>query len=167
MIQKKETNKTSALSSFMPQILLPDDEIAEDKISINSKQREYFNVVHTWAKDYVKYDKQCWTNPHISFRQWRHRQISLVKVTYNTIWKTLLYHCKDPEKPKVLLLGSSGKAASIIGETTIHFGLANKPGIKLLALNDKYKAALKSKLSEVKFFDNTWTFYCIRWFMDR
>ena len=67
----------------------------------------------------------------------------------------MLYHCKDPEKPKVLLLGSSGKAASIIGETTIHYGLANKPGIKLLALNDKYKAALKSKLSEVKFFDNT------------
>ena len=43
----------------MPQILLPDDEIAEDKISINSKQREYFNVVNTWTKDYVKYDKQC------------------------------------------------------------------------------------------------------------
>ena len=36
----------------MPQIL-PDDEIAKGINSLNSKQRE----VHTWAKDYAKYDE--------------------------------------------------------------------------------------------------------------
>ena len=49
------TNKTSAIPNFIPQIL-PDDEIAKDTNSLNSEQREVFNEVHTWAKDYVKYD---------------------------------------------------------------------------------------------------------------
>ena len=49
------TNKTSAISNFMPQVL-PDDEIAKVTNSLNSKQREVFNVVHTWAKDNVKFD---------------------------------------------------------------------------------------------------------------
>ena len=42
--EKEETDKTSALSNFLPQIL-PDDEIAEGINSLNSKQREVFNVV--------------------------------------------------------------------------------------------------------------------------
>ena len=50
-----ETNKTSAISNFMPHIS-PDDEIIKDINSLNSKQKEFLNVVHTWAKDYVKYD---------------------------------------------------------------------------------------------------------------
>ena len=39
----------------MPQTL-PDDEIAKDINSLKSKQREVFNVVHTWAKNYFKND---------------------------------------------------------------------------------------------------------------
>ena len=49
-----ETNKTSAIPDFMPQIL-QDDEIAKDIYSLNSKQMEDL-CVHTWAKDYVKYN---------------------------------------------------------------------------------------------------------------
>ena len=52
--EEEETNKTSALPKFMQQIL-PNDEIVEGISSINSKQSEVFNVVQTWAKDYVKY----------------------------------------------------------------------------------------------------------------
>ena len=53
--EEEETNKTSALANFISQIL-PNDEIAEGINSLNSKQRKVFNVVHTWAKDSVKYD---------------------------------------------------------------------------------------------------------------
>ena len=53
-----ETNKTSVLPSFIQQIL-PNDEIADWISSLNSKQKEIFNVVHAWAKYYVKYDKQA------------------------------------------------------------------------------------------------------------
>ena len=75
----------------------------------------------------------------------------LVKVIYNSISKTLLYHSKDPEKPGVLTLVPTGISAVNIGGTTIHSGLGIKPGAKLLGLNDKSKATLRNRLSEVKF----------------
>ena len=48
-----ETNETSTIPSFMLQVL-PDNEIAEGINSVNSKQKEVFNVVHKWVKEYVK-----------------------------------------------------------------------------------------------------------------
>ena len=59
--EDRETNKATAISNFMPKIL-PDNDIAEGINSLNSQQKEAFNVVHTWAKDYVKYNghnKMC------------------------------------------------------------------------------------------------------------
>ena len=50
-----KTHKISEIPCSMPKIL-PDDEIAEGIYSLISKQRELFNVVNKWAKDYVKYD---------------------------------------------------------------------------------------------------------------
>ena len=55
-LEEKETNRTFALPNFMLQIL-PDNEIVEGINSLNSKQREIFNMVHTWAKEYIKYDR--------------------------------------------------------------------------------------------------------------
>ena len=42
-----------------------------------------------------------------------------MKVIYKAISKTLLYHCKDSEKPKALLLGPAGISAVNIGGSTI------------------------------------------------
>ena len=50
-----ETNQASATPIFMPQKLL-DDEIAEGINSLNSQQKQIFHMVHTWNKDYTKYD---------------------------------------------------------------------------------------------------------------
>ena len=55
----------------MPQIL-PDDEFAKVIYFSNSKQREVISVVHTWAKNFVKYDGHD-VEPVHSFRQWRDR----------------------------------------------------------------------------------------------
>ena len=71
----------------------------------------------------------------------------LVKLICNTISKTLLYHCKDPEKSRVLLLGSTKILAVNVGGTTIHSGLRIKARIKLLGLNIKSKLALRNRLS--------------------
>ena len=73
----------------------------------------------------------------------------LVKVIFHAISKTLLYHCKDPENPRVLLLGPTGISVVNIDGTIIHSGFRIKPGTKLLGLNDKSKAALRNRLSEV------------------
>ena len=62
----------------------------------------------------------------------------------------MLLHCKDPEKPRVLLLGPTEISAVNIGWRTIHSGLGIKPGTKLYGLSDKSKAALRNRLSEVK-----------------
>ena len=112
----------------MPQIL-PDDEIAKGINSLNSKQRE----VHTWAKDYAKYDENDVEPVHIFLSSSRGAGKShLVKITYNTKSKTLLHHCKDPKKPRVLLLGPTGISAVNICRTTLHSGLEIKPGTILL-----------------------------------
>ena len=99
-IQYTETNKTSAIANFMPQIL-PDDEIAKAINSLNSKQMEVFNVVHTWAKDYVKYNEYDFEPLHIFLSgKGGTGKSHLVKVIYNTISKTLLCHCKDSGETK-------------------------------------------------------------------
>ena len=71
-----ETSKTSALPNFMPQVL-PDDEITEG-LALNSKQREIFHVVHTWAKDYVIYNENNVEPTHIFFKA--------VETQVNLIW---------------------------------------------------------------------------------
>ena len=49
-----------------------------------------------------------------------------MKAIHNTASKTFLYLCKDPEKPRVLLLGPTGILAVNIGGTTLHSGLEIK-----------------------------------------
>ena len=145
-----ETNKASAIPNFMLQIL-PDDEIAKDINSLNSKQREVFNVVHRWVKNYVKYDGHDVEPVHIFLSgSGGTGKSHLVRVIYNAISKTLLYHCKDAEKPRVLLRGPTGISAVNIGGTTIRSDCGIKPGTKLLGLNDKSKVGLRNRLSEVK-----------------
>ena len=51
-----------------------------------------------------------------------------MKVIYNAITKTLFYHCKDPEKPRVLLLGPTNISAANKGGTIIHSILRIKRG---------------------------------------
>ena len=70
----------------------------------------------------------------------------LVKVIYNAVSKTLLYHCKDPENPRVLLLGPTRISVINVGGTTIHSGFGIKPETKLLGLNGKSKTALTNRL---------------------
>ena len=66
-------------------------------------------MVHTQAKGYVKYDGHNIELIHIFLLGSRGTGKShLTNMIYNTIPKTLLYHCKDPEKPRVLFRESAG-----------------------------------------------------------
>ena len=119
----------------MPQIL-PDGEIAKCVNSLNSKQREVFNVAHQWAKDYVNCNGYNVEPVYIFLSgSGGTGKSHLVKVIYNVISKTqrnLEFFC---------LLGPTGISPVNIGGTTIHSSLGIKPGIKLPDLNDKSKAA--------------------------
>ena len=50
-----------------------------------------------------------------------------MKVIYNSKSKTLLYHCNDPGKPEVILLGVTGISSVTIRENIVHSGLGIKP----------------------------------------
>ena len=113
---------------------------------------EVLDIVHSWAKDSVKYDRHNVEPIHIFFSgNGDTGKSHLVRVIYNDISKTLLYHCKDPVKARVLLLGPTGISAVNAGRTTIHSDFGIKPGTKILGLNDKSKAALRNRLPENKF----------------
>ena len=83
----------------------------------------------------------------------------LVKVIYNAVSKTLLYHCKNPEKPKFFLLRPKGIPIVNIGGTSIHSGLAVKvTWFKQIALRNrlsKVKLLIIDKLSMVS--SDLWT----------
>ena len=54
-----------------------------------------------WSKNYVKYDGYDFAPVHIFLSVSGATGISYwMKVIYNTTSKTLLYHCKDSEKPR-------------------------------------------------------------------
>ena len=72
----------------------------------------------------------------------------MVRLIYYSISKTLFCCCKSQEKPRV---EPTGKAAINICGTTILSGLEIQSETKLLVLNDISKAALRSRLSKVKF----------------
>ena len=60
-------------------------------------------MVHTWAEDNVKYDKHDVEPVHILLSGSEGTCKSrLVKVIYNAISETLLHHCKEPKKPRVI-----------------------------------------------------------------
>ena len=98
--------------------ILPDDQITKDINSLNQKQREVFNVVHTWAKDYELYAGHDVVPMHIflSGSRWTGK-FYFLKVMYNAISKILLYHCKVLKKPKVILLGPTGISFLVLEST--------------------------------------------------
>ena len=107
-------------------------------------------MVHTWAKDYVKYDGHNVERVHIFLSGSEGTVEShLKKVTW-------LYHCKDPGKARVVLVGPT-----VISLVNIYGNFSNsrliiKPGTKFPGLSDKYKAALRNELSQMEFFNYRW-----------
>lgn len=113
------------------------DETAGAEIvnSFNSKQREIFNVVHRWSKDYIKHNGQHFEPIHMFFAGSEGRgKFHLVKIIYHGLSKILLYHCKENEKRRFLLPRPTGISAVNILETTIHSRLGMKFGSKLLVV---------------------------------
>ena len=97
-MEDTETNKTLTISKFLPKIL-PVNKTTEGENSLNSKQKEVLGVVHTWLKGYVKNDKHNF-KPGCIFLSGSGGtgKFYLVKIIYNVMSKTLLYHCNDPKK---------------------------------------------------------------------
>ena len=144
VIQKKEKQTKLLHFPIFKSQILPDDEMVESTNSLNLKEKEVFNVVHTWAEDYVKYDGH---------------NVELINIFLSGSECTgklndIQLHMKNIalSLQRFFSLEPTGISAVNIGAIN-HSGLGSKPGIKLIGLNDKSKTALINRLSKVKTFN--------------
>ena len=136
-------------------VLMIDTEVNSRIRSLNIKQREIYEVINKWARDYIK-NRSCVL--HIDTPP-LHLFITgsggcgkshLIKTVYHSLTKTLC--SKNSDKPKVLLLAPTGVAAINIEGMTIHSGLGipiGHHGKHVPRLGDKMRSKLRSKLSEL------------------
>ena len=134
---------------------IPNNIINENIRSLNMKQREVFNFIHKWSRDYIK-SLRCKVIKKVkSF----HIFITggaevgkpyLIKTMFLSLNKILRYKGSDADKPRILLHAPTGVAAININGTTIHSGLGINVGSKLYPLNDQQLAALRNKHSEFR-----------------
>ena len=114
--------------SYSTHPVFQDSLINENMRSLNVKQRQVFDVIYNWARDYVKnlssrYVK--YINPfHIFLTDGAGVGKShLIKTIFMSISKLLSFKGGDPEKPRILILAPTGVAAINIDGTTIHTAL--------------------------------------------
>lgn len=133
--------------------LLSDVELSSCLRSLNQKQREIFDVVLTWGKQFIQ-------NSNIESVNIEPLQIflsgsggvgksHLIKCIYNSLSKILMYKKEDLEKPRVIKLAPTGIASINIQGTTIHTGL-NIPINAFRGLTDKQRTSVRNKLQYVE-----------------
>ena len=88
--ENTDSNINSAVPIFMPRIMVV-DEILKSINFLNSKQRDVFNIVHNWAKEYAKQKGANVKPAHIFFSgSGGEGKLHLVKTIYNDVSKILL-----------------------------------------------------------------------------
>ena len=133
-----------------------DSLINENIRSLNVKQRQVFDVIQKWARDYV----ENLSSKHVTYIKPFHIFLTggagvgeshLIKTIFMSLSKLLSFKGGDPEKPRILILAPTGVAAVNIDGTKIHTALGINVGHKLYPLNDLQHGILRNKLSEIKF----------------
>ncbi|XP_066910247.1 uncharacterized protein [Clytia hemisphaerica] len=138
----------------MESILLPDNEINTRIRSLNPQQREIFDVIHKWGRNFVKNlsskDPKIVEPFHIFLTGGGGVGKShLLTTIYHSLSKLLMYRGGEPTKQRILVLAPTGVAAINVNGTTIHTGLII-PTKKLFPLNAMSKQNLQKKLACVE-----------------
>ena len=107
----------------------PDDNvIIKNIMSLNMQQREMFNFVHKWSRDFIKslgYKIHQNVKPFYIFTTGGAGvgKSHLIKTIYISCSKVLIYEGGELRKPRTLLLVPTGVAAININGITVHSGL--------------------------------------------
>ena len=133
--------------------IVSDNVVNETIRSLNEKQRQVFDIVHKWARDYIKNLNSRvpkYVTPFNIFLTGGAGvgKSHLIKAIHMSLSKLLMHKGGNPEKPKILLLAPTGVAAININGTTIHSGLGLNIGSQMYPLSGKQKAILQNKLSQ-------------------
>ena len=147
-----DVGNNNLMSNKLPAI--PDNITNENIRALNMKQREVFNFIHKWSRDYIK-SLRCKVikkvkSFHIFITGGAGVEKSHLITKIFLSLQVLGYKGGDADKPRIFLLAPTGVAAININGTTIHSGLGINVGSKLYPLNDQQRAALRNKLSEVR-----------------
>ena len=136
--------------------VVPDDNVINKNIrSLNMQQREIFNFVHKWSRDFIK-SLGCKIHQNVKLFYVFITggagvgKSHMIKTIYMSLSKVLMYKGGELDKPRILLLAPTGVAAVNINGTTIHSGLEINVGGKLYPLSEQHRADLRNKLSEVR-----------------
>ena len=137
---------------------MSDHDLNERIRSLNKNQRNIFDVINKWARDYFK--NLSAKIPHkieplhiFITGKGGCGKSHLIRTLYHYLTKTLSYHAKNSEKPRIMLLAPTGVAAINIGGTTIHSALGipvGNFGKTIPKLNDKMRSSLRNKLLELR-----------------
>ena len=114
-----------------------------------------FSVAHKWSRDHVKAlsakNKLKPQSFHISISNSGGTGNShAVKTIFYALTKFLLYDSNNPEKERVILLGSTGISTVNINGSTNHSVVGITSHEKYNKLGHKQKVYLRNKLSELK-----------------
>ena len=151
LIEQESLNANISIVST----LLTDNDINSRIRSLNSQQREIFEYVLNWAREYIKNlscKKPSEIKPFYLFLTGGGGvgKSHLLTTIYNALSKQLIYQGNEPSKSRILVLAPTGVAAINVNGTTIHSGLNIPTRGKLFPLNNKSKTALRFKLACVE-----------------
>ena len=152
--QSAELGNTNVFTNQLR--VVPENNVINKNIrSLNMQQREIFNFLHKWLRDFIK-SLGCKIHQNVKpFYTFITdgagvRKSHLIKSIYMLLSKVLMYKGGELKKPRVLLLAPTGVAAININGTTIHSALGTNIGGKLYPLSEQHRAALRNNLSEVR-----------------
>ena len=152
--QSAELGNTNVFTNQLR--VVPENNLINKNIrSLNMQQREIFNFLHKWLRDFIK-SLGCKIHQNVKpFYTFITdgagvRKSHLIKSIYMLLSKVLMYKGGELKKPRVLLLAPTGVAAININGTTIHSALGTNIGGKLYPLSEQHRAALRNNLSEVR-----------------
>lgn len=124
--------------------------------SLNSQQRQVFDIIYSWAKLTIKY-RNCLLKRKIEpVRLFVSGGAGvgksyLMKTIYEALTKLFNFHCSSPEKLKVLKIAPTGVAAINIDGTTINtaLGIPLIQSVNVNKLSDNLKSTLRNNYSEL------------------
>ena len=154
-IEENEINN-EILNDLPPASSMPttisDDELNRRIGSLNQRQREIFDVVYTWGKNYIqssKRDRGFEIEPLYIFLTGNGGcgKSFLIKCMFEALNKLFSYK-GDNSKANVMLLAPTGVAAININGTTLHTGLGI-PCTNFHQLSDKQRTNLRMKLENI------------------
>ena len=153
IVQTEEQKPNDLPPATFATTIVSDDELNNQISSLNSNQREIFDVVYTWAKTFMQHSKEHSINtvkPLYIFLSGNAGcgKSYLLKCMHQALSK-ILSRKGDNSKPKVMLMAPTGVAAINISGTTLHTGLGI-PCNNFHPLSDKQRTTLRMKLEHVK-----------------